>query len=171
MSLRRAVALIGATALLTGTALFGTIVAWPTGSGAATTAVDIQDSRFVPSSITIAVGDSVVWTESGVGTHSVTADDASFDSSPSCPGTCLGNGSTFSHAFASPGTYRYYCRIHGGPGGQGMSGTVVVTAAATTTTGESTTSTVAGSTPSVSAAATPTAPVSPAVSGSAALTG
>jgi plastocyanin len=35
-------------------------------------------------------------------------------------------GDTFSFTFAAPGTYSYYCQIHGGPGGQGMAGTVVI---------------------------------------------
>ena len=32
--------------------------------------------------------------------------------------------------FDAPGEYRYYCEMHGGPGGQGMSGTIVVEAGA-----------------------------------------
>jgi plastocyanin len=35
-------------------------------------------------------------------------------------------GQTFSMTFKTPGSYPYYCRVHGGPGGRGMSGTVTV---------------------------------------------
>ena len=166
MLLRRLLALVAAGVLAATVAMI-----WPTSSGAATAAVDIQDSRFVSATITIAPGDTVTWTESGQGTHSVTADDASFDSSPSCPGTCLGNGSVFSHTFSATGVYHYYCHVHGGPGGQGMSGTITVLAAETTTTTTAApTTTLPGTSPTVTtpptAAATP-----PAVSATAALTG
>jgi plastocyanin len=110
------------------------LLAWPSSSSAGASTVDVQDNRFVAPSITITAGDSVTWSVSGVGTHSVTADDGSFDSSPACPTSCLSHGSTFSHTFSIPGTYPYYCRIHGGPGGIGMSGAITVTAAQTATT-------------------------------------
>jgi len=136
MILRRLVALVGTITIVAAAG-----ASWPAPSGAATTAVDIQDSQFVASAITVTAGDTVTWTESGRGGHSVTADDASFDSSPLCPGSCLGNGSVFSHTFTAPGVYRYYCRVHGAPNGQGMSGTVTVVAAQTTTTAAPTTTT------------------------------
>lgn len=39
----------------------------------------------------------------------------------------LGAGESFSHTFATSKVVRYYCRYHGGPNGQGMSGTITVT--------------------------------------------
>jgi len=164
--LRRFAAVAGTITLVAAAAM-----AWSLPSGAATAQVDIRDNQFVAADITITAGDTVTWTESGSGTHSVTADDASFDSSPACPGTCLGNGSVFSHMFASPGTYRYYCHIHGGPDGQGMSGTVTVVTAATTTTTAPTTTTPGGTTAPVTVAPMSAASASPAVSATAALTG
>ena len=35
---------------------------------------------------------------------------------------------TFSHTFTEAGESRYYCELHGGPGGSGMAGRVVVQA-------------------------------------------
>ncbi len=32
----------------------------------------------------------------------------------------------YQFTFNTPGTYQYFCEIHGAPGGVGMSGTVVV---------------------------------------------
>jgi plastocyanin len=52
--------------------------------------------------------------------HTITADDGSFDSG------ILNPGDTFSLTFDTPGTSAYYCQIHGGPGGVGMAGTIVV---------------------------------------------
>lgn len=54
------------------------------------------------------------------GSHSVTADDGSFDSGVLC------KGDTFQHVFGFPGTYGYHCTLHGGRGGVGMSGKVTV---------------------------------------------
>jgi hypothetical protein len=53
----------------------------------------------------------------------VTADDGSFDSGE------MGQGDTYSRTFQQSGSYPYYCTFHGAPGGEGMSGTVVVTGA------------------------------------------
>lgn len=83
-------------------------------------AVSIQDDRFVPARVEIDPGGSVVWQHDGGNPHTVTADDGSFDS-----GT-MSTGQTFSRSLDQPGTYSYYCRFHGGPGGQGMSGVVLV---------------------------------------------
>jgi plastocyanin len=43
----------------------------------------------------------------------------------------LNNGQSFSHTFNTAKVVKYYCRYHGGPNGQGMSGTITVTAAGT----------------------------------------
>lgn len=43
----------------------------------------------------------------------------------------LGVGESYSHTFNTSEVVRYYCRYHGGPNGQGMSGTITVTAGGT----------------------------------------
>jgi plastocyanin len=85
-------------------------------------AVTIVDNAFQPSTVTIMEGESVTWTHQGNNVHTVTADDGSFDSGN------LASGQQFSHTFDAAGTYAYHCEIHGGEGGAGMSGTVVVEA-------------------------------------------
>ena len=77
------------------------------------------DLTFDPATVVIHQGDTVVWTNAG-GTHDVRADDNSFFNAAS------GTAWTFSRTFTAVGTVPYYCDIHGGPGGIGMSGTVVV---------------------------------------------
>ena len=85
---------------------------------AATVAVTVENFDFDPQTVTIDAGDTVMWTNVD-GFHSVTADDDSFGmSAESAPWT-------YSHTFSAPGTYGYYCFIHGGVG-SGMFGTVVV---------------------------------------------
>jgi plastocyanin len=83
--------------------------------------VSIEDFQFSPANITITAGTTVRWTNLGEFRHTATADDGSFDS------PTLAGGDTFEFTFTTAGTYAYYCRFHGGAGGQGMSGIVTVT--------------------------------------------
>jgi plastocyanin len=96
----------------------------------ASAGVSMTNTQFVPREVTIRPGDAVTWTNPHGGMpHTVTADDGSFDSSPGCGasgGSCMAAGSSFSHAFGQAGRFPYYCKLHGGTGGRGMSGVVVV---------------------------------------------
>ena len=92
--------------------------------------VVMQSNKYAPRDVNVRVGDTVTWMNNdGVG-HSVTADDGSFDSHPDCgmlAGRCLERGERFTHPFTKAGRVPYFCRVHGGRGGQGMTGTVTVT--------------------------------------------
>lgn len=81
-------------------------------------AVAVRDNVFDPGDVTLRTGGAVTWTWLGGGVHTVTADDGSFDS-----GSAQSDG-TFVATFATAGERRYFCRIHGAPGGIGMSGIV-----------------------------------------------
>jgi len=85
------------------------------------TAVTISNFKFEPKALTVAVGSTVTWTNKG-GTHTVTADDDSFNS-PN-----LKSGDTFTHQFTKAGKYPYHCAYHGSKGGGDMSGTITVVA-------------------------------------------
>jgi plastocyanin len=75
---------------------------------------------FTPSTLTITVGDTVRWTNTG-GNHNVVADDNSFTSGPPSSGPWV-----YEFVFTSVGVNPYYCVVHGGPGGAGMSGVITV---------------------------------------------
>jgi plastocyanin len=78
---------------------------------------------FSPSALTVQPGDSVRFTNVG-GTHNVHFDDGTFDqpaSPSSAPWTAM-------ITLAATGDHRYYCELHGGPGGVGMSGLITVAA-------------------------------------------
>ena len=78
--------------------------------------------QFAPPVFVVRPGSTVTWANTSGVFHSVVADDGSFSSgAPS-------GSFTFSHQFDTAGTYRYYCSVHGGIGGVGMSGTIIVTA-------------------------------------------
>lgn len=83
--------------------------------------VSMKSFSFVPATLTISAGTTVTWTNDDPFNHTVTADDGSFNSGVVAP------GDSFSFTFDTPGNYLYYCSIHGGPGGIGMSGMVIVT--------------------------------------------
>lgn len=78
-------------------------------------AVAIVDFGFEPTSVTVKVGATVTWTNTGSASHTATADDGSFDSKS------LAGGKAFSQIFTTAGTFAYHCAIH-----PAMKGTVVV---------------------------------------------
>jgi plastocyanin len=85
----------------------------------ATQQVHIGKMAFHPDPVPVNVGDTVewIWDE---GNHSSTADDNSWDSG------VLNQGANYSHTFTTAGNFPYYCVVHGGPGGVGMSSSVNV---------------------------------------------
>ena len=77
--------------------------------------VSLANKAFSPSSVTVAVGGVVTWTNRDSMPHNVTSTSGAFQSQT------LNPGATYTHTFTKPGTYPYFCTFHGG-----MSGTVVV---------------------------------------------
>jgi len=91
------------------------------GIGAAPTApvgtsVRMAGSRFEPSTLTIAVGETVRWFNDDALPHTVSATDGSWDSGNLPP------GQAFERLFDAAGSYPYLCRYH-----PGMTGTIEVT--------------------------------------------
>jgi plastocyanin len=82
--------------------------------------VTVQNFSFSPQTLTITVGDTVKW-NNVQGTHNVRADDFSFFSGAVAPAPW-----EFIHVFTAEGNNPYYCEPHGGPGGSGMSGVIIV---------------------------------------------
>jgi len=54
----------------------------------------------------IAPGDSVIWLNTGLESHTVTADNGAFDSQEIDP------GESWKFTFSEPGRYTYYCARH-----------------------------------------------------------
>jgi len=79
---------------------------------------------FQPGTLVVTAGTTVTWINNdGQVRHDVASDTGLFQSE-------LFNGDdSFSYTFDQPGVYPYYCHPHGGPGGDGMAGTIVVLAA------------------------------------------
>ena len=83
----------------------------------ASASVTMGDLFFSPTSVTIAVGDTVTWQNTGQAPHNATADDGSFKT------PTIENGQSASHTFGQAGTFSYICTIH-----PNMHGTVRVLA-------------------------------------------
>jgi plastocyanin len=78
--------------------------------------VDIRDFAYSPNSVTIAVGDTVTWTNQDEVPHTVTGQDSGVLQS----GT-ISPGSSFSQVFDTAGEISYHCEFH-----PNMNGTVIV---------------------------------------------
>src|SRR5689334_7726202 len=121
------------------------------------TTVKMTHFTFDPPTVTVPAGSTVTWTYDEVATdlqpgceslefrlvpgvacpgHSTTAVDFGSDGAPLWDsGVHRADGFPYSHTFNTPGTYAYYCVVHGGPNPNNplthMDGVIVVTAAAT----------------------------------------
>jgi plastocyanin len=84
----------------------------------ASASVTMGDFFFSPASVTVAIGDTVTWRNTGKAPHNATADDGSFRTPD------LNQGQSASHTFDSAGTFSYICTIH-----PNMKGTVRVLSA------------------------------------------
>lgn len=66
----------------------------------------IYDNEYEDTEYYIDIGETITWVNDDETSHTVTADDGSFDS-----GT-LGPGETFSHSFSTAGEFNYHCNFH-----------------------------------------------------------
>ncbi len=90
---------------------------------AANQPVTVTDNAFLPARVAVKPGESVTWSATGAANpHNVTFEDGQHsDPFPARPGPW-----TTARTFPAAAALRYYCQIHGGPGGRGMSGIVYV---------------------------------------------
>ncbi|TAN39729.1 MAG: hypothetical protein EPN25_10535 [Nitrospirae bacterium] len=68
--------------------------------------VVIEGSAFSPEVASVKVGGEVVWKNKDASSHSITADDESFDSGS------LNQGDEYRRKFTKAGTVKYSCGIH-----------------------------------------------------------
>ncbi|MBE8523898.1 cupredoxin family copper-binding protein [Amycolatopsis sp. H6(2020)] len=92
-------------------------------AAASAKSVEAMGYKFSPADLTIAVGDTVTWTNHDTAPHNIVVTDGPEKfTSPT-----LQTGQTFSHTFTKAGKYSYYCSIH-----PDMKATVTVTGTAPT---------------------------------------
>jgi plastocyanin len=89
---------------------------------------------FIPNVTTIETGTTVRWSAAGPAPHTITSDGCgnaafgacTFDSGLDVMLRADSPRDSFEFKFNNAGVYRFYCRIHGAPGGVGQSGVIVV---------------------------------------------
>jgi plastocyanin len=89
---------------------------------AVTKSISIGDNFFSPSNLTVSVGDTVQWVNNGNVVHTTTSGTPSSNPGQLFDSGNLSRGETFSFRFTAPGSFQYFCRIHG----ISMSGTITV---------------------------------------------
>jgi hypothetical protein len=77
--------------------------------------VTAKDNAFDPVTINIQPGTTIRWTNAGMRTHTVTANDGKWDSGD------IPHGASYNVTFVTTGTYKYHCKHN-----KGMEGTIVV---------------------------------------------
>jgi len=89
--------------------------------------IQVEDFEFIPDSINITLGDTILFDWTGNIPHTATSDSPTgsdaFDSG------LLSNGATYEFRPGSIGDHPYYCIPHGAPGGIGMAGNINVSPA------------------------------------------
>ena len=79
------------------------------------TQIEVKDFTFMPTTLTVAVGDKVTWVNKDEEPHTVVSDTGAFRSG------AIDTDGSFSYKFDQPGTYHFTCSIH-----PRMVGTIVV---------------------------------------------
>jgi plastocyanin len=114
---------------LTAVGVIALIAIEATAVAAASSQVAAVNYEFSPSSLTVSVGDTVVWTMSGDGhtvrSGTVGADNIGHPSDGPLESGFKGPGESYSFTFAQAGTYEYFCEIHP----EQMKGTITVVGA------------------------------------------
>ena len=80
-------------------------------------AVDIRDFAYEPAEVTVAVGDTITWTNQDPVPHTATATERGVLQS----GAIAPDGGSFSQTFEAAGEFSYFCEFH-----PNMEGTIVV---------------------------------------------
>ncbi len=81
-------------------------------SGTSVPGCEVANECFVPASVSINVGDTVVWSNDDSAAHTVTSGSAVDGPSLVFDSSLLIAGGTFEHTFDSSGTEDYYCMVH-----------------------------------------------------------
>ncbi len=83
-----------------------------------------EPNCFIPSTVTIEVGEKVTWANTDTAAHTATAGSAADGPSGVWDSSLIMAGGSYSHTFDTAGTYVYFCMVH-----PWMEGTVIVEAA------------------------------------------
>jgi plastocyanin len=108
-------------AIAAGTIAAATLVAAPAYAAGERLIIATDDPAFFPATLTVPPDTTINWENRGL-FHNVKFDDGTFEQ-PKSPQATMWR---VTRRFDEPGVYPFYCEMHGGPGGQGMSGKIIV---------------------------------------------
>ena len=80
--------------------------------GVGTPGCEETDECYIPSSISITAGHSVVWNNIDTAAHTVTSGSSSEGSDGLFDSGLFLSSTTFEHTFDEPGSYDYFCIVH-----------------------------------------------------------
>ena len=69
--------------------------------------IKIENSEFIPNSITIKRGDTIIWTNTGSVKHTITS-----DAGDELDSELVAKGQSYSHKFDEAGEFSYHCTPH-----------------------------------------------------------
>ena len=81
-------------------------------AGSATPGCEETDDCFIPSTVTIGVGETVTWENTDNAAHTATGGNPSDGPSGVFDSSLMMAGGSFSHTFEEAGTYDYHCMVH-----------------------------------------------------------
>jgi len=90
-------------------------------AGSATPGCEENDTCFMPSTIAIAIGETVTWENTDNAAHTATSGSSTDGPSGVWDSSLIQAGGSYSYTFDEPGSYDYFCMVH-----PWMQGTVVV---------------------------------------------
>lgn len=88
--------------------------------------VEMLDNRFAPVDLEIEVGQTVAFVGAGRNPHNAVAADRSWTTADSFGSLRQLDGDVATVTFTVPGTYQFFCSLHGSAEGKGMAGTLTV---------------------------------------------
>jgi len=84
--------------------------------------VNMENFVFVPESLSIGVGDTIVWINKDAVSHTTTSGDTGVSNGVWDSGV-MAPGDSFKHVFPMTGNFHYYCSLHFS---MGMTGRIIV---------------------------------------------
>ena len=81
-------------------------------SGTSSPGCEETNKCFVPSSVTINVGDTVEWTNGDTAAHTITAGSPADGPSGVFDSSLVMGGASFAYKFDKAGSYDYFCMVH-----------------------------------------------------------
>jgi plastocyanin len=89
-------------------------------------AIEVTDNEYTPREVTIKAGQTLIFENVGANAHDIVLAEPDSLSDFGIDLESFTKGSTYEAAINKPGTYIYFCSIHGTKKGSGMAGTIVV---------------------------------------------